>query len=95
MTLLLLPALVASLAAFVLLGAQSDQHRRRWLGNAPLPSTRRIYRRAAWGALALAFALAVAARGWVYGPIWWSALVMVGAGGVFLFLNLVPPRSRG
>lgn len=89
-------ALLAALAAFALLALSSDPQRRRWLGARATPTrARRVMRGTAWGSLALALALSVVARGWVFGPILWSGLVMLAAGMVFLFLNIIPaPHER-
>ena len=43
-----------------------------------------------WLALAAAFVPAIAARGWVFGPILWVGAMMAGAAIVFLALNLLP-----
>lgn len=80
--------------AFALFGLSTDEHHRQRLGKRPDATLRRRLRITAWAALALAFPLAVVAQGWVFGPILWVALTMLGAGLVFLFLNLVPPSDH-
>lgn len=83
-------AFIAAIAAFALFALSTDPHAAAWLHARPGPSARRRRRIGAWALLALAFVLSVAARGWVFGPVVWTGIVMAGAGVVFLVLNLSP-----
>lgn len=85
-------ALLLSVGAFALFGLSTHHHHRRWFGGIVTSAGEGILRRAAWLALALALATCVAARGWVMGPVLWTGMMMLGAGLVFLFLNLAPAR---
>ena len=83
-------ALLSALIAFVLFAASTDEHHQKRLGGRPSASLKLRLRIAAWAAVVACFALAVTARGWIYGPITWFGLLMLGAGVVFLSLNLIP-----
>lgn len=91
-------ALILTTAAFASFALASEPHARRFafapVGNA----LRRRWRWAAWAMLAAALPPSIVASGWVFGPILWSGLVMLGAGLVFVTLNLifppVPVRKR-
>jgi hypothetical protein len=83
-------ALILCTIAFALFGLATHDHHRRRLGRPLDPASARRMRIAAWTALAAAFPIAVLARGWVYGPILWTALLMFGAALVFLALNFLP-----
>lgn len=87
-------ALLLALAAFLLLALATDAHALTRLGSRPSPRIRRARRGSAWMLLALAFVLSIAARGWIFGPVLWIALVMLSAGAVFLTLNFLPPKMR-
>lgn len=84
-------ALILATFGFALFAVASEPHARRFafvpVGNAP----RRRWRRAGWIALIAALPPSVAASGWVFGPVLWSGLVMLGAGLVFVTLNLIFP----
>lgn len=82
--------LILSIAAFLLLGLSSDAHHRRRFGVCPAAARRARLRAMGWLALAAAFVPAIAARGWVFGPILWVGAMMAGAAIVFLALNLLP-----
>lgn len=87
-------SLLLALASFALLGIATDGHYQRRFGHR-LPATRRQrLRMAAWLALAASTAPAIAAAGWIFGPVIWSGLVMLAAGAVFLVLNLMPALGR-
>ena len=87
-------AFIAAIAAFALFALSTDPHAAAWLHARPSPLARRRRRAGAWALLAIAFALSVAARGWVFGPVIWSGIVMAGAGVVFLVLNLSPIKPE-
>ncbi len=89
-----LAALCCALACFALLGCATDAHHQRRFGARASGARKRRMRLGAWTALALSFCLAVAARGWVFGPVVWAGLAMLAAGAVFLFLNFAPLRER-
>jgi hypothetical protein len=89
----LLSFLLATLA-FALFGLATHEHHRKRLGKPLDPVLALRMRAAAWAALAAAFPPAIVAQGWIFGPILWLAMVMLGAGIVFLALNLLPqPKS--
>lgn len=88
-------AFCVAIAAFALLGFATDAHHGRWHGSRLSPDRKQRLRTLAWLAFPVSFALTVGARGWVMGPVVWSGLVMLAAAAVFLFLNFVPPPSRG
>lgn len=88
-------AFLLSVLAFALFGLSTDDHHRKRLGGRPDAVTVLRMRGSAWAAVAAAFPFAVGAQGWVFGPILWIALLMFGAGLVFLALNLIPaPAGR-
>lgn len=83
-------ALLTALAAFVLFAASTDEHHQKRLGGRPSELLKQRMRIIAWIAVVTCFTLAIMARGWIYGPITWFGLLMLGAGTVFLSLNLIP-----
>ena len=88
-------AFLLATLAFALFGLSTDEHHRKRLGSRPEAVTVLRMRGGAWAAMAAAFPPSVIAQGWVFGPILWVALLMLGAGLVFLVLNLVPaPGGR-
>lgn len=87
-------SLLCAMAAFAVLGLATDEHHLRQFGTRASPLRKRRLRVIAWVALALSFPPAIFARGWVFGPVLWSGLVMLAAGAVFLFLNLAPPAHE-
>lgn len=87
-------ALLAAIAAFALFALSTDAHALTRLRSRPGPTTRRTRRAGAWALLMVTFVAIVGARGWVFGPIVWIAVVMFAAGVVFLALNLLPPSLR-
>jgi hypothetical protein len=84
--------LILCITAFALFGLSTHAHHRRWFGGTITSAGKGVLRGPAWLALALGFVCAVVASGWVFGPILWMGMVMLGAGCVFLFLNLAPAR---
>ncbi|HTG38022.1 DUF3325 family protein [Sphingomonas sp.] len=87
-------ALILSVVAFALLGLSTDAHALARLGVRPDAPARRFRRIVTWALLAVAFVAAVLRHGWVFGPVYWSGIVMLAAGLVFLALNLLPPSLR-
>lgn len=88
-------AMLLAVAGFAGFGLSTDAHHRRWFGGKPTSAGKGVLRGAAWLALAAAFVAAIAAQGWVFGPMLWFGCIMFGAGAVFLFLNLAPARYEG
>ena len=82
--------LLAGLAAFALFGLASDQHHARRFGHRADPLRKRRLKAAAWACELLCFPLAIAAQGWIYGPIYFFGALMLGAGASFLSLNFLP-----
>lgn len=74
---------------FALFASATDLHGPRFAQAALTPMKRRNRRIAAWITLAAALPPAIASGGWIFGPVLWSGLVMLGAGLVFILLNLV------
>lgn len=87
---MILIALLCSVAAFALFAASTDEHHQKRLGGRPTAARKARLRIGAWIAIVACFVSAVAARGWIYGPVTWFGLLMLGAGAVFLSLNLIP-----
>jgi hypothetical protein len=85
---------LTAIAAFALFGISTEAHHQSRLGLRPAPARKRALRRGAWAAVALCAAFAFAAKGPVYGAIFWLGALSLGAAVVFLFLNLAPARSR-
>ncbi|QDX27537.1 DUF3325 domain-containing protein [Sphingomonas suaedae] len=86
-------SLLLAVLAFALFGLATPDHHRKRIGRALVPAIARRMRIAAWGALIFSFPPAILAQGWVFGPILWVGLLMLGAGSVFLILNLAPARD--
>lgn len=87
-------AFLLCVAGFLLFGLATEAHHRRRCTGAWSSRRCAMLRRGAWSALALAFAAAIAGAGWVFGPVLWTAAVMIGAAAAFLMLNLSPPWVR-
>ena len=81
---------LAALLAFGLFGLAMDQHHLKRMGSKPSHRRKGRMRTGAWAALLLAFPLAIAAKGWIFGPVLWCGLIMLAAGSVFLALNFLP-----
>ena len=86
-------AILCATLALALFGLSTDAHHQRRFGTRPQPQRQRGMRMAAWAAVAICFPLAVASHGWVFGPILFAGILMLGAGLVFLALNLI--RTQG
>ena len=82
--------LLLCILGFALFGFATEDHHQRWLGRRPTAARKKRLRIAGWSALAGALPLAWTAAGGIFGPILWTGAMMLGAGIVFLFLNLVP-----
>ncbi len=91
MTVLCLICAVIALALFAL---STDQHHQQRFGARPAPGRKRMLKRAAWAAVALCCGLAFAAKGAIYGAVFWLGALSLGAAAVFLFLNLVPAPAE-
>jgi len=81
-------SLLCAVAAFLLFGLATDEHHQRRFGRRLDPASRRRMRVAGWLLVAAAFPPALLANGPVFGPIFWAGVLMLGAGIVFLTLNL-------
>jgi len=87
-------AVLVCILAFLLFGLATEAHHRRRCAGPLSSRRRRLLRIGAWSALAVAFVLAIAAAGWIFGPVLWTGAVMAGAAAAFLALNLLPELSR-
>lgn len=89
-------ALAIAMLAMALFGLSTPDHHARRIGGHLLPIQRQRYRLAAWSAVVAAAVPAITQRGWIFGPLLWAGSMMLGAGVVFLALNLLPssPRQR-
>ncbi|MCK8455542.1 MULTISPECIES: DUF3325 domain-containing protein [Sphingomonas] len=76
--------------AFLLLGLATDAHHRRWFDASVGFARRRMLRINGWAILVVSAAPAILIRGWIFGPILWTAALMTGAGLAFMVLNFVP-----
>ena len=84
--------LLIAAAAFALFALSTDEVHGRQLRRRPSASEARRLRTGAWIALALAFSCAIAASGWIFGPILWAGAAMAAAGLVFLTVNFLGSR---
>lgn len=87
-------ALICGVIAFALFAASTDDHHQRRFGSRPSARRKRRLRVLAWASVIACFACAIVASGWIYGPVLWLGLLMLGAGIVFLSLNLIPASGR-
>lgn len=87
-------ATLLALAAFLLFGLASDRQHEPRFGRRLAARDARRWRGAGWALLAAAFVSAIVARGWVFGPVLWTGLVVAGAAVSFLCLNLQPPLRK-
>lgn len=79
-------------AAFLLLGLATHEHHRRHLNRPLTPASRRRARVIGWLLLGATFPLSVLDQGLIYGPVFWVAACMSGAGLTFVLLNISPTR---
>ncbi|SEM56905.1 Protein of unknown function [Sphingomonas gellani] len=88
--------LVLPLAAvgFLLFGLSTDDHHLRRFGRRCAASSRRAMRIGGWAAIGCCFPLAIDLLGWIFGPIAWAGLTMLGAGVAFVMLNFAPAGLR-
>lgn len=84
-------SLILAAIGFALFASASVPHARRF---ALRQDKRAMRRRKYAGGAALAAALVPAIQhwGWIFGPVAWSGLIMLAAGLVFIWLNLVRAR---
>ena len=82
-------ALLLAILAFALFGIASDAHCKRVFARLPSAAGRQKMRVAGWAAAALACPASVGAQGWIFGPVLWAGVLMLGAGIVYLSLNLI------
>lgn len=85
--------ILAAVAAFALFGLSTDNHHNRRFARRLTMRRSRDMRRLAWLLVALCLALAFAAKGPVYGAVFWLGALSFGAAFVFLVLNLAPVRG--
>jgi len=85
--------LISAVIAFALFGLSTDQHHQQRLGARPGTRRKRDLKRGAWVAVAVCCLLAFAAKGAIYGAMFWLGALSFGAAAVFLYLNLAPTRS--
>jgi hypothetical protein len=78
-------------AGFVALCLAMDKHFSELLGRKPRPGQLRLLRCAGWLLLALSLALVVHLRGWAYGLVEWTAVLMAG---VTLWVFGLPYQPR-
>jgi len=83
-------ALLLASAAFTLFALATQDLHQRFFRTRPVRRRQRRLRLAAWAALLLALLPSFAAKGPVFGPIWWAGLVMLAAALVFLTVNFWP-----
>jgi len=83
-------AALCALAAFLLFGFATDRHHELRFGHRLTRRHARWYRSTAWAAIAACLFASIGAWGAVFGPVAWVGLIMAGASGSFLLLNLVP-----
>ncbi len=81
---------LCAVLALLLFGLSMDQHHSQRLGTRLSAGRKQALRRAAWLAVGLCLVLAFAAKGAVYGAIFWLGALSFGAALVFLALNLAP-----
>ncbi|WP_183926319.1 DUF3325 domain-containing protein [Sphingomonas sp. BK069] len=82
-------------AAFLLLGLATHEHHRRHLPLPLTPASRRRARVVGWLLLGAALPLSVLDQGPIFGPVFWVATCMSGAGLAFVLLNVIhAPDSR-
>lgn len=88
-------AFLCAAISFLLLGLAAKPHHEARFGKRAGHHKRGL-RVGGWAMLAVSFPASVAARGCIFGPIFWIGLVMAGAAFAFLLLNLGPqwPASQ-
>lgn len=86
--------LLCAVVGLALFGLSDPNHHGRRLGSALRPDRQRRLRVAGWVAVVACLPLAIAARGAVFGPVWWLAALMLAAGVVWLGLNLLPHSRK-
>ncbi|MXP27027.1 DUF3325 family protein [Altererythrobacter indicus] len=87
-------AFILLVAAFLAMGLADKQHGAKRLPRRPTPETARRMQRTGRVLIAASFPPAIAAEGWIFGPVLWSGLLMAGAGAAFLALNFLPDRVK-
>lgn len=84
---------LVAVAAFALFGLSTDNHHNKRFAARLTMKRSRDMRRLAWLLVAVCLALAFAAKGPVYGAVYWLGALSFGAATVFLALNLVPAKG--
>lgn len=85
---------LSAIGAFALFGLSTDNHHKRRFTTRLTLERSRTLKRGAWGLVALCLILAFAAKGAVYGAVFWLGALSFGAALVFLVLNLLPERAK-
>lgn len=84
---------LVAVAAFALFGLSTDNHHKKRFTERLTMKRSRDMRRMAWLLVIACFFLAFAAKGPIYGAVFWLGALSLGAAIVFLTLNLVPARD--
>lgn len=85
-------AFALSYAGFTALCLSLSRHYREVFDATPSQARTQLLRALGWAALALAFAVAIAASGWQVGAVLWIALLTAAAASNVLMLSYAPRR---
>jgi len=85
-------SILSAVAAFALFGLSTDNHHNKRFRQRLTLKRSRAFRRTAWLLVALCAVLAFAAKGAVYGAVFWLGALSFGAAFAFLFLNFAPVK---
>ncbi len=85
---------VVALLGFLAFALATDHHHQRRFHRRRTPRAARALRILAWALLVAAFALSLEIWGPIYGPIGWTAALMLAAAATTLSLNLLPDLPR-
>jgi hypothetical protein len=91
---MLIFALVMSVAAFACLAVAMERHQETVFGASLTHAASRILRCAGWCGLLIALWLVVQARGWALGLVHYSGITSIAAGIVYGFLIVCEQRNR-
>lgn len=84
--------ILSAVAAFALFGLSTDNHHNRRFKQRLTLKRSRAFRRVAWLLIAACAVLAFAAKGAIYGAVFWLGALSFGAASAFLFLNFAPVK---
>ena len=90
---ILLAMLLFAFAGFVGICASMDKHQGELFGRRLERGDKQRVRLAGAAALAVAFACAVWAEGWKFGPVAWTGAIIAGAGAAALAATYRPRRA--